>query len=485
MIGQVALKEPRRDMADHEVPDDDLLGWLARRTARVTADETVTGLVSAALERHHGGRWDWWAVTELVNPAQTFWRRTEPDVEADPAIRVRLDYGSRIHDLASSWFRRLPGYAAAEGSVDGAPAGIAGVKGRIDFRMGRCIVELKTTELHFDAPEHVLAHNPQDVEQLVLYALMTFRESEPHKLVYFNENVPGVFIAYTVRIRAPGPLKQYFLARRGALERALEIRDPRKLGQCRYFGTGCDYKLNGICHCASLRPLDTRTLSDSLEMVRDPALEADLRHSRESAPVLTADRLNLWDLFVPRRAFLRATEESVEYSAPDETYELRKILERRFVASESSSEPFDLVLKLRADQQVKLLGRSLGVKLRETTANGPVEVSVPFLLRVSKKSSPHEPAEIPDVYKAQLGAHCAIRSSNTGVLAIIYPNLDAQSKCFRLRFDGLEEIRLRLSKRLTQLEGSISSVNAESLPPCPEWLRARCGARCLCVSAAS
>lgn len=416
-----------------------------------------------------------------MNPAQTYWRRASPDVESDPAIRAKLEYGTRIHDMAGGWFRRMPGYAASEGSVDGAPSGIVGVKGRIDFRLGRSIVELKTTDQKIETPADVFARNPQDLEQLVLYALMTARADETHKLVYFNEAVPGAFVAFSVRLRAAGPLKQYFLARRGALERAIETRNPQRLGRCRYFETGCDYRLNGICRCDSLPPLETQTLGNNVELIRDIAFETALRSSREAAPFPPSDRLGLWDLFTPRRAFLRVTLTDFEVSSTDDDYELRRFLERRFVASDLAGEPFDLVLSLRDRRQVKLLGRSLGARFTETTGEGPVEVVLPLLLRVSKREIPHEPADVPDVYKAQLGAHCAIRASQTGVLAVVYPGHPGAIKCFRVRFDSLEEIRSRLAQRLTQLQAAIESRDPGTLPKCPAWMLNRCSGHCLCV----
>jgi hypothetical protein len=470
------------DDSDWKLPqDEDLLAWIAGRAARVTADESLTGSVGIALERQHGGGWDWWAVTELVNPAQTYWRRVHPNMDPDPAIRAKLEYGTRIHDMASGWFRRMPEYAASEGSVDGAPAGISGVKGRIDFRLGRSIIELKTTDQRIASPEDVIARNPQDLEQLVLYALMTFRGDESHKLVYFNEALPGAFVAFNVRLRSQGPLKQYFLARRGALERAIEMGDASRLGRCRYLDTGCDYRLNEICPCDTLGALDTGALSGNVELARDSAFEDELRHARESAPFPPSDRIGLWDLFTPRRAFMRATVTEFEGSSADDDYELRKFLERRFVSSELAGEPFDIVIQTRDNRQVKLLGRGLSARTRDTTSEGTNEAVLPFLLRVSRRQVPHEPAEVPDVYKAQLGAQCAIRSSPTGLLAIEYPSHAAALKCFRVRFDSLEEIRNRLGRRFAQLQRAIVQRDATDLPKCPSWMIERCSEHCLCV----
>lgn len=448
----------------------------------VRLEESITGTTREVLNEDVEGEPGWWGVVDLVNPAQAHHRRLHPEVERDPEINKRLAYGRRKGREAEQWFRRIPSFVGAEGSVDGAAGGIPGVRGRIDFRLGQSIVELKTTRYRLDSAENLLALSPQDLEQLVVYALITRREDQVHKLVFYNESVEGRFRVFSVRVQEGPTLKQLFKARLSALDYSLRTCDPRPLGRCRYFERGCDFAQASVCRCGELPQLPTAILRSSVTLERDSALESSLEERSRRQPTPVDGSLGLWDLFVPRRAFGKALGVMEDdFSGGDEDYALRRYLERRLADSNLCAYRFDLqVIPPEAAEPIGLRGRGLALKFLETTRDGPREHVFPTLVRISRRPSPYDTDSLPSAYSGQVGAHCAMRDSNEGILILVYPEHEGALQCFRFRFASQREILRRLGVQARAIADAIGSRSIGQLPPCPDWTRKNCGPGCLC-----
>lgn len=439
-------------------------------------------MVREVLDEGVEGEPRWWGVVDLVNPTQAHYRRLHPEVERDPAVQKRLAYGRRMGREAEQWFRRIPSFVGAEGSVDGATGGIPGIRGRIDFRLGQSLVELKTSRYRMDAAENLLALSPQDLEQLVIYALITRREDQVHKLVFYNASIEGKFRVFSVRLRAGPTLKQLFKARLSALNYSLSTGDPTPLGRCRYLERGCDFAHASICRCPDFATLPTDILSDSVSLERDPSLEVELDRCSERQAVPADGLIGLWDLFVPRRALGKAIGVmSDDFAGGDEDYQLRRHAERRLADSDLCAYRYDLQVVAPGDSDpIGLRGRGLSVKILETAKTGPVERTFPVLVRVSRRATPHDTNSLSNAYTAQLAAHCAMRDSPQGLLIVVYPEHPGNLQCFRIRFDAPREILRRLGIQAGNLTRGIADRNPEGLPPCPDWIQRKCSAGCLC-----
>jgi hypothetical protein len=442
----------------------------------------LAGLFEKVILSESQGGGGWWGVVDLVNPAQTFHRYRSPGLRRSREVERKLLFGKYVHEqLAPAWFRELPGFALSEGSVDGAHFGLGGIRGRIDFRLGRSIVEFKTTELSHETPADVWAQTPQDLEQLLFYALMTNRPNEAHSLVYYRQNDRSPFRAYKIRITDSGRVKQYLLRRKAVLETALAKGDPERLGRCRYFISGCDYRTQAICGCDKIASIETRELEDSVELGRDKEMEDRLTQVRTGTPPLPRTRVRGWDLFVPRQAFRDLTDpKPFENRQFDEDYNQRIWLERKVADSEIAGKFGDLRAPGPEGEQVSL-GWSGTVTLRRTTKQGVEVREVPFLLRVPKASSPKELQRIPDAYYAQLALRCALLGSPDGILALIFPRSNYQALCWRVEFKNQPECRRKIEHRLNELMAAINTSDPTGLPLCPLWIRDNCGEGCLCL----
>jgi hypothetical protein len=267
-----------------------------------------------------------------------------------------------------------------------------------------------------------------------------------------------------------------------ALNYSLSTADPTPLGRCRYLERGCDFAQALICHCAELATMPTDILRNSVSLERDPSLEVELERCSERQAVQPDGLIGLWDLFVPRRAFGKAVGVmSDDFAGGDEDYQLRRYAERRLSDSDHCAYRFDLqVVAPGGPDPIGLRGRGLSVKILETAASGPVERTLPVLVRVSRRSTPHDTNSLSNAYTAQLAAHCAMRDSTQGLLIVVYPEHPGNLQCFRIRYDSPRDILRRLGMQAVKLARSITARTPEGLPPCPDWIQRMCSAGCLC-----
>jgi hypothetical protein len=458
--------------------EPDLLTWVALHVAEVRFDDTLAGLFASAIDTAPRGRPDWWIVTDLVNPTAAYYRRRYPQIEAPLEVQLRLDYGKRMHETAFQWFRQLPGFVSVEGRVDGAAVDFPRLRGKIDFRIVREIIEFKTTQFIHSSPADVLVRTPQDLEQLLIYALLSDSATHPHSLVYFNEADGATpFRVFKVQILHPRPVKQFFRARFSALDHAHLSDDPSRLGQCRYMSTGCAYLSAGRCSCESRPVIDLGELVPHVRVTRDQEFEDRLSRIRITTGGRRASGLRVWDLFTPRRAIIRV--QGTERFRPDENYTRRRQQEAMLLTSDLSGGSFDVTLE-GIEDGTPLVGRGLTVRLRESTGEGSRETIIPALIRVSNGRPPDDARRLADVYKAQLGAYCALKGSAKGLAVVTYALHSDAVQCYSVRFDNIGEIRVKLTERLASLQACLRRGDSNQLPPCPDWLQRRCEESCLC-----
>lgn len=461
--------------------EDSLISELARTVRRTTLDDSLAGPIENAVHNQSRGGASWWGVVEIVNPSQTYHHRLSKSSQRSKELERKLLFGAYVHEqLAPAWFRELPGFAASEAPVDGAESGLGGIRGRIDFRSDRSIIELKSTDLRHEAPADVWSQTPQDIEQLLLYALMTSREQREHFLVYYRHEAASHFRVFKCKIIASGIVKQHFLRRKGLLDTAVRQSDPSRLGRCRYFTTGCEFESNHVCACTSLDPIDTRELQDATEVVRDEAMEGQLSEARNAAPPLPRTRIRSWDLFTPRQAFKDLTDpQQFESREFDENYSIRKWIERKVGDSEISGRPVQMRL-LGVDTELVPVGWSSMLQTRRTTKQGVSDRELPILIRVPKSPTPKEFSYISGPVLAQLALRCALLDIDEGILAFVFPGSGYQCLVFRVEFNQLEETRQKLASRLQALQRAIDASDPSQLPLCPKWIQSGCAEGCLC-----
>lgn len=452
-----------------------LLRFTCERLEGVAVNESVAGIIGRALGGASRDKPPWWYVTDVVNPALAYYREVSPPIPTDPAIAQRLRYGKAIHDAAESWFRCMESFAASEGTVDGAHIGVHGIRGRIDFRIGDSIIELKTTDRPTIDVSAVFSDFPHDLEQLVLYALFTTRENETHRLVYYRTRVEPPFVSFKVRLRKPGPLKHTFEQRMKLLDEALSGRDPSRLGRCRYLDSGCDYDLQHICRCRTTSGGDETSLADSLDVTPDPGFDDQLEAARQQARRRGPTGLSVWDLFVPRQAYLKSVGAGVPYYAEDDERNAtwRQVLYGvRNSGLSYEGRPIDL--------DGVHLGRAESITLRETGREGPAANVYPILVKASTATSPFRRDGLPDAYVAQAGVRCALSGMTSALLIVGYSGRLGLLGCYRLSFRDTVGILAEVRRSLRDIAWAVSHADPSHLGACESWLSSSCSEGCLC-----
>jgi hypothetical protein len=131
----------------------------------ITNDESLSSLLKKVMDTQlteEPSPRNYYYITQVTNPAQTYFSRFHPDVKRPPEIARKLAYGKQLHNFASIWFKNLPDYYAEEGLLDGAWVGVPGVRGKIDHRLGNSLLEFKTKDNLPNTPEEIFSTYPND-----------------------------------------------------------------------------------------------------------------------------------------------------------------------------------------------------------------------------------------------------------------------------------------------------------------------------------
>lgn len=453
---------------------------LARvNSGSIVRDMQTSGILTETLHEYLDGKLpEWYGVTDVVNPVRKYYDVKHPEIVDPPELAARYEHGNVVQDAAFHWFSAMPGFEGREVEATGNDIGITGLRGRMDFVFSNHIVEFKTTTHGIFTPADILEKNPQDLEQLVTYALLTQRTDEDHFLVYSSEDYENSFRAFTVNVTGDD-FARHLRDRLDSLRNAIEHDNPSGLAKCRYYEFGCKFRESGTCNCDELKPLDNDALNRSVRLSRNEELEKELEQKKKSASEVQAHKFTIWDLLTPRKAYLRELgilEESEEGMDPEDKEIRRKTgnaifnsplyVQRREVSMNGYSLGQTTMLSIQATDSE---GNSLATRLYPSTDRifnrDPAELS-------SDSISPY--------HLLRLAMICSLSGSNIGYLLMGFKDDGKRIESYRVTFRNLTEVRKRMNDRITELESSVAGKDPAGLPVCPRFLVESCGDSCLC-----
>lgn len=443
-------------------------------------DQTSNVMIKTLMDYKDGKKPEYYGVTDLVNPVRKYFEIMHPEVQDPPELQAKYDHGNSVQDSAFHWFSTFPGFEGREIEATGNSVGITGLRGRMDFVFSGHIVEFKTTAHGIFTSDDVFDKNPQDLEQLVTYVLLTHSTDREHFLVYSSEDYENSFRAFTVSVKDEEFL-QILKKRMDSFRDAIDRKDPSSLSRCRYFGFGCKFQESGTCSCSDIQPMDNTVLKRSVELSRNEELESELEQKKESIPEVEMHHLSLWDLLTPRKAYLRELG-LLEDSGEDMDQESGEV--RRQTANAIYSSPFYVQRR-----ELSINGHSLGyatmlsIETPDPDGNRKVTRLYPSTDRIFNR----EPAElssdsISPYHLLRLAMICSVSGSNVGYLVLGFRNDSKRISSYRVTFKNLPEVRKRMSDRIMELESSIANRYPGNLPECPHFLFESCGNNCLCKS---
>lgn len=409
-------------------------------------------------------------LTELVNPMQAFWTRMKPSTTRSTELAKKLAAGRSLQQIAGIWFRLLPDFVIEESVIDGVWVGIPGVIGRIDYRVGKSIFELKSKPEQVLDVETILDQFPQDLEQLAFYAALLPMEIEDHYLVFMTNKSPYFLTVFNIKLKNIGAIRNLLKQRKRSLLTALETGDPKYLGRCRYFESGCEFREAHICDCDTREEIRTDILKKEIVITRDEVMEKNLEKARKASKAFSMEVFSPWDLLYPRKWFMRTVKGIESPPLASDKQANRAALSRAI---------FDTIQLRPNRNELRDLKKSTleapvriptwWIKMRSSKGSVPTGELIPFIAKVSG-GMPRTLGWLPEVYFAELGIFCGLLGKSRGAIFVIYPDADFEILAYIINFRDYYEFSKVINKLIEDMFASKESELVNGLPKCPDYM---------------
>lgn len=406
---------------------------------------------------------------DLTNPIQKYWSVACPDVEMPMELTAVLNQGSQLQNWASPWFRNIPGFSVDEGLLDGAFVGIPGVRGKVDFLIGKSIIELKTKNCGLpNTAEEVMTNYPQDVEQLVFYSVLHPLLPRENYLVFMGTEEPYSIKTFKITTKKPEKIKEIIRKRIQALDAAIKNRDWGKLGKCRYFNASCQFKSSGTCSCDELKAFDLTEFIGAIEIIADDKFTQEVEKGKQKHLEDKSGWITTFDILAPRKRYSRkimGNEEQWKKSTEKHLYESclwRAVNNLGYSLNEAEKQS---IVDSLIDKRVKIAFKWMRIP---SSIHKEGEV-LPYLVTIGNAVSPNALRQPSKYHIAQLGTVCALYGKQKGLIITMYPNMDKFVKAFEVNFENMRELRRYVREQVDAIEKMEKTKDFEKLPPCPEF----------------
>jgi hypothetical protein len=441
----------------------------------ITYDESLSSLLKNVMDTQleEPSPKNYYYITQVTNPAQTFFTRIHPEIERPPEITRKLARGKQLHSFAGIWFKNLPGFYADEGLLDGAWVDIPGVRGKIDHRIGDSLIEFKTKDNLPNTPEEIISCYPNDLEQIAFYSVIHPSSPKNNYLVFMKNSSPYELKTFKIVIKDKGTIKSILHSRITLLNKAFETKNPKNLGKCRYFETGCQYSDNASCSCAELEPLNTLPLQKSLEISYDDEFTKQLIQAREDSRIPDVFCLSTRDIIAPRKHYMEIISGLVSTYHNDEMEEYKACLWAS-LGSLKKRQGIDLngterqsVIQSQSDPRARIGFRWLKMKI-SGRQDGEV---VPYIEKINLTDDIKISKSRPSQYHlAELGIICAMYGKTKGLIIRVYPNLENRVQVYQITYKNQPEILRKVITTIDLTEKSEKEEDLLSLPSCPPYM---------------
>lgn len=443
--------------------------------AGLTRDESLASLLENVMDQQlteQPAPRNYYYVTHLTNPAQTFFSILHPDIKKPPELARKLARGKQLHSFASVWLRSLPDFVVEEGTIDGAWVNLLGVRGKIDYRLGDSILEFKTKDDPPETPEEIISSYPQDLEQLAFYSVIHPYSPKVNYLVFMKNSSPFDLKAFRVVTEGVGTIKSILISRISTLNESFETKDPSRLGRCRYYEGGCQFHVSGSCSCDRLEPIDTGALQRSVRINFDEDFTKRLEEARNAYGMPDSFSLSTRDIIAPRKHYMEVISGLESPYRGDEIDEYKaciwasvNMLKKRHKIELSGSER-QSVIKSQGKPRLRIGFRWLKLK----SSIHPSGEIVPYLLNVNLSDNPAFIKSPSTYHLAELGIVCATYDKSKGLIIRVYPNLDKLVQVFQVTYENIDHIQHIVKETIDSVEEAEQKKDLLSLPPCPTFM---------------
>jgi hypothetical protein len=451
-----------------------------RQKVHIEINDSIAGLVKTKIETDELEfklPENYFYLTELVNPIQAYWERTSK-IEKPLELRRKLILGNKIHNLAGVWFRNLPNFEVQEAILDGIYVGIEGVRGKIDFRIGDSIIEIKSKPFPVEDIQTIFNDYPQDLEQLLFYTALSTKLNKTNYLVFIVDEHPYNLSAFKVEIDDIKSIKTLLNTRINLLNKAIVNKNPEMLGKCRYKETGCHYLDNKICNCEQIEKINIDLLKNNIKISRDIDFESELDTVKTNYMNRFKDVLSPYQLLFPRKWYkwaINGDEDEFIRSPLREADE--SLLEWAIRNVPEFKIPTDFNTEIWSPSELAI---NIPKKFVSLHISGEGSITVPYISKVSgmydikKIDTPHE------IALGQMAITCAFTGIPKGVIFVLYPSLGRRIYSYVINFSDLNYIKNAIIEQFDKIEDAIKNSDPSGLDRCMSFMKNGCGDGCLC-----
>lgn len=437
---------------------EDVVQFIEQRRLSIANNESIASIIKSGVLEDKMPRFveNCYNLTELCNPAHTFWVRTKGQGEKSLALKQLLNWGTILHRKFNYWMRELRDFRTEEGVIDGYFVDIPRVRGRIDWRVGDSIIELKTKKIIPEDVEKIWFSFPQDLEQLAFYSVIHPDFPKINYLIFMKDSSPYEIKVFRMEIKDMGRIKSLLKQRISLLDKAIKEQNPSILGKCRYFGRDCEFEKSKACNCAELEPISKEQLEKSIELFYDEEFTKKIIEIRENKGQGKLFFLN--NIISPRRYDL-TTEWTPDNEKEKAKAFLQSLIKKNF--QKLTSQERQNVLSGLLEKRLTLPYKWVNFKDSIHQESNPL----PFIAKVNNKDFlPFRPY---DYFIAELGILCASYGKTKGLIFIFSPKKDNTVQVFEVTYKKINEILNKIKETLDNLEKGDEGFL--SLPPCPQF----------------
>ena len=421
-------------------------------------------------------------ITDLTNPILSHYSRINP-ITNSPELARKLIRGTQLHNFSYNWFKNIPDFVAEEGVIDGAWMGIDRVRGRIDYLIGESILEFKTKDNNPSSISELFEDYPNDVEQLLFYATIHPSRPKINYLVFMKNTDPYDFKVFRIDIKNFDIIKKVMKSRIDILDKSMITKSPDALCKCRYHKFECKYKTNNLCVCETLKSIDIGYFNNAFDIYDDSEFKSVVESAKAGFESSDYFGLTTLNVIAPRKYCMTSIfglEENYERENTDNEYKACLgncvyLMQKKHNIDLTGNE-FEYVNKSNRDPRL-----TVGVRWLKYKKSGKEDIIVPAIIKISNFATKPEQTKQPSKYSiAELGIICSVYNMNTGMIIIIYPNLNNQVKVFKINYDNPKQIYKEIKQIMDSIQKAKSQDDFIKLPLCPDFMCKSCPAYKIC-----
>lgn len=439
---------------------------------KILPNESIAGLIQKRFKTQSSSsyiRTEIHNVTSLCNPIQAYWKHEMPKVPNSVALDLKFKQGNVLGRFASAWFKKLPDFYCDEATLDGKWVNIPGVRGRIDFRIGDSIVEFKTKPNIPTNIEDIFNLYPQDLEQLLFYAILHPMNPKVNYLVFMNDSAPHKLLAYKVVVDDFKAIKNLLINRIKSLEEAYRTKKPELLGKCRYYSTTCPYGQENICNCKNADSSSMEKVNSSIQIQFDNEFTEKLGRARKEV-LIPNNIFTTYQIIAPRKMYMGSVLDiKNEYLKAENQEDYEVLIDeniRNLPNTLNNPKTKEILSRKLIDERIKIRPRWMLFK----SSMLKKDKLVPFLVKTNMTTEHTRTLNRPPYNIAELAIASATYNIDQGVFIQYFPMMNNMIKVFDVHFKNLDLIQKQIIQRLDSMEQSIKSSDFSNLPECPTWM---------------